>query len=101
MKQRTPVNKIWGISSRFSTRLADLNIYTAMDLASSNPKYIRHYFNVCVERIIEELNGHACLSLEEIPAIKKQIYCSRSFAQKTSQLQNILQAISLLLCQSL
>ena len=95
MKQRTPVNKIWGISSRFSSRLAELNIYTAMDLASADPKAIRHYFNVCVERIIEELNGHSCLSLEEIPAAKKQIYCTRSFAQKTSQLQPILEAVSL------
>lgn len=95
MKQRTPVNKIWGISSRFSSRLAELNIYTAMELASADPKAIRHYFNVCVERIIEELNGHSCLSLEEIPAVKKQIYCTRSFAQKTSQLQPILEAVSL------
>jgi len=95
MKQRTPVNKIWGISSRFSARLADLNIYTAMELANADPKYIRRHFNVCVERIIEELNGHACLSLEEIPTIKKQIYCTRSFAQKTRQLQPILDAISL------
>ena len=55
MKKRTPVNKIWGISSRFSARLADLNIYTALELANADPKYIRRYFNVCVERIIEEL----------------------------------------------
>jgi len=48
-----------------------------------------------VERIIEELNGHACLSLEDIPRIKKQIYCTRSFAQKTTQLQVILDAVSL------
>ncbi len=95
MKKRTPVNKIWGISSRFSARLAELNIYTAMELATADPKYIRRYFNVCVERIIEELNGHACLSLDEIPAKKKQIYCSRSFANKTKQLQPILDAISL------
>jgi len=95
MKQRTPVDKVWGISSRFSARLADLKIYTALELANANPKHIRRYFNVCVERIIEELNGHVCLSLEEIPAIKKQIYCSRSFAQRTSHLQSILQAISL------
>ncbi len=95
MKKRTPVNKIWGISSRFSARLADINIYTALELAAADPKYIRRYFNVCVERIIEELNGHACLSLEEIPALKKQIYCSRSFAAKTYQLQAVQNAISL------
>ncbi len=95
MKKRTPVNKIWGISTRFSARLADLNIYTALELANADPKAIRRYFNVCVERIIEELNGHACLSLEEIPRIKKQIYCSRSFAGKTTQLQVILDAVSL------
>ncbi|MCW8931203.1 MAG: Y-family DNA polymerase [Gammaproteobacteria bacterium] len=95
VKKRTPVNKIWGISSRFSARLAELNIYTALELANSDPKMIRRYFNVCVERTIEELNGHACLSLEEIPTPKKQIYCSRSFAQKTKQLPPIQDAISL------
>ena len=95
MKRRTPVNKIWGISSRFSARLAELNIHTAMELASADPKYIRRHFNVCVERIIEELNGHACLALEEIPAVKKQIYCTRSFAQKLKQPRPILDAISL------
>ena len=95
MKKRTPVNKIWGISTRFAARLADLNIYTALELANADPKAIRRYFNVCVERIIEELNGHACLPLEEIPGKKKQIYCSRSFASKTTQLQVILDAVSL------
>ncbi|WP_198263692.1 Y-family DNA polymerase [sulfur-oxidizing endosymbiont of Gigantopelta aegis] len=95
MKKRTPVDNIWGISTRFAKRLADLNIYTALELANADPKYIRRYFNVCVERIIEELNGHACLSLDEIPNIRKQIYCSRSFANKTSNLQSILDATSL------
>ncbi len=95
MKKRTPVNKIWGISSRFARRLADLNIYTALELASANPKYIRRHFNVCVERIIEELNGHSCLSLEEVPNPRKQIYCTRSFARKTDQVQPILDAVSL------
>jgi len=95
MKKRTSVDKVWGISSRFSARLAALNIYTAMELSNADPKNIRRYFNVCVERIVEELNGHACLSLEEIPTVKKQIYCSRSFAEKTSRLQVILEAISL------
>lgn len=95
MKKRTPVNKIWGISSRFSARLEELNIHTALELANADPKYIRRYFNVCVERIVEELNGHACLSLEEIPAVKKQIYCSRSFANKSTYLPTILNAISL------
>ncbi len=95
MKKRTPVNKIWGISSRFSARLAELNIYTALELANADPKYIRRYFNICVERIVEELNGRACLSLEEIPAVKKQIYCSRSFANKSTHLPSILNAVSL------
>jgi DNA polymerase V len=95
MKRRTPVNKIWGISTRFARRLADLNIYTALELANTDPKYIRRHFNVCVERIIEELNGNACLSLDEIPEDKKQIYCTRSFAHKTRKLQDIQDAISL------
>jgi len=100
MKKRTPVNKIWGISTRFAARLADLGIYSALELANADSKYIRRHFNVCMERIIAELNGHACLSLEEIPQLKKQIYCSRSFARKTTQLPVILNALSVYIARA-
>lgn len=95
LQKRIPVTKVWGIASRLAKRLAELNIYTAYDLAIANPKIIRRYVNVNVERTIEELNGNACIPLEEQPPAKKQIYCSRSFGNKLTELGSIQQAITL------
>ena len=97
--QRVPVTKIWGVGSRIGKRLADQSIYTAADLARSNPKAIRRHFSVCLERTIEELNGTTCLELEDTTSDKKQIYCSRSFGQKPSELAPLLQAVGLYACR--
>lgn len=93
--RRTPVTDIWGIAHRIGKRLARLNIKTGWDLACANPAHVRRHTNVCIERIIRELNGVACLALEENPPAKKQIYCTRSFGQKATTLEPILDALSL------
>jgi DNA polymerase V len=61
---------------------------------------MRRHFSVCLERTIEELNGTTCLDLEDNPPDKKQIYCSRSFGNKPSELDPLLQAISLYACRA-
>jgi len=93
--RRVPVATLWGVAKRQANRLATLDIYSAWDLASANPKVVRRLTNVCLERTIEELNGNACLLLEEQPPAKKQIYCSRSFGKKATRLQPVLEAVSL------
>lgn len=98
--QRTPVTKIWGVGSRTGKRLKQQAIDTAWDLANSNPKAIRQHFSVCLERTMEELNGVSCLELEDNPPDKKQIYCSRSFGNKPSELAPLLQAVALYACRA-
>ncbi len=93
--RRTPVTKIWGVGSRIGRRLAAMNIYSAWDLASSCPKTLRRHFSVNIERTIAELNGTACIALEESPPAKQQIYCTRSFGEKPTELQPLLEAVSL------
>lgn len=76
-------------------RLNALGINTAWDLAKASPKQVRNFSNVCLERTIEELNGHPCLEIEEAPPAKKQIYCTRSFGKKATTQQPIEESISL------
>lgn len=54
-----------GIARRLAQRLEHLEIRTAWDLACANPKVIRSHTNVCVERIVEELNGRSCMPLDD------------------------------------
>jgi len=93
--RRIPVTDIWGVVGRLAKRLEPLNIHTGWDLASANPKQIRRVTSVNLERTIAELNGVPCLTLDELPPAKKQIYCTRSFGTKATELRPIQEAISL------
>lgn len=72
-----PVEEIWGVGRRISEKLNTMGITTALQLARSNPTFIRKNFNVVLERTVRELNGESCISLEEAPPPKQQIVCSR------------------------
>jgi DNA polymerase V len=93
--KKVPVSTVWGIGKQLTKRLAGLNINSAWDLACANPKVVRRHSSVCLERTIEELNGRPCLALETLPPAKKQIYCTRSFGKKATQLEPVLEALSL------
>ena len=53
----------------------------------------RRQFSVVIERTVRELNGIACLGLEEFAAPKEQIVCSRSFGDKPTELDSVSQAV--------
>nr|WP_246404032.1 Y-family DNA polymerase [Halomonas stenophila] len=93
--KRTPVTGVWGVANRIARRLDDLRIRSAWDLATANPKVVRRASSVNLERTIEELNGRPCLALDEVPPAKQQIYCTRSFGNKATTAQPVLEAVSL------
>ncbi|MEZ5530737.1 MAG: translesion error-prone DNA polymerase V subunit UmuC [Porticoccaceae bacterium] len=88
-----PVDDVWGVGRRLSTRLNALGITTALDLANASPRAIRDQFSVVLERTVRELNGESCIELEEIPPTKKQIVCSRSFGVKVTHFELLREAV--------
>ena len=95
LMRRVPVTALWGVAKRQAARLSVLGIESAWDLACADAKQVRRHSSVCLERTIEELNGQPCLSLEDLPLAKQQIYCTRSFGKKAHALQPVLEAVSL------
>ena len=93
--RRLPVTAVWGIGRRLAQRLSHIGIHSAWDLARANSKWVRRHSTVCLERTIEELNGRACLAIDELPAPKKQIYCTRGFGYKLTEIEPIQQATAL------
>ncbi len=53
------------MGNRIARKLNVLGIKTALDLALTNPAFIRKNFSVVLERTVRELNGESCLSLEK------------------------------------
>lgn len=79
------VAEVWGVGRRLSKQLKALGIDTALDLASADINLIRQKFSVVLARTVRELKGVSCIDLEQTPATKQQIICSRSFASRITE----------------
>lgn len=91
-----PVAEVWGIGRALSAKLqGELNIHTAWQLATADPKLLRRYFNVNVERTSRELRGIACFPfVDGSPERKQQIICSRSFGEEVFSLEQLEGAVT-------
>ncbi|WP_179188695.1 Y-family DNA polymerase [Kiloniella majae] len=92
--QQISIGDVWGISRRLTPKLQALGIYSALDLASADPKRIRSGFNVVLERMVHELNGISCLTVEEVVPARKSIFVSRGFGRYLSDISLIQQAVA-------
>lgn len=90
----TPVEDVWGVGRRLAPKLQALGIHSAHDLANTDGALLRRRFSVVMSRLAEELRGHPCLPLEDVPATRKQIIRSRSFGSAITTLAAMREAIS-------
>lgn len=88
------VGEVWGVGRRIAEQLAGMSIHTVADLANADPQAIRRRFSVVLERTVRELNGTACIDLEEIAPPKQQIMASRSFGQWVEDLPTLKEAVA-------
>jgi DNA polymerase V len=89
------VKEVWGIGRRLVQQLNGLGIYSVQDLKQANPEYMRQKFSVVMEKTVRELNGLACIELEEVAPAKKQIVSSRSFGYPVADLPTLQEALSM------
>lgn len=90
---RIEVGEVWGVGRRINERLNGMGIQTVQQLKDSSVSRIKNEFNVVLARTVQELNGEACLSLEEIAPPKQQIMSSRSFGQPVFLLEDLNEAV--------
>lgn len=88
------VNEVWGVGRQTTKRLQSMGINSVYDLSMQSPEFIQAQFNIVVARIVMELQGTVCLSLEEIVPAKQQIVCSRSFRNRLTEYHQLTEALS-------
>ena len=88
------VGEVWGIGRRISTRLAEHGIHTVQDLRSAHTATLRAEFGVVIEKTQRELQGIACIDLQEAVPDKKQIVSSRSFGHTVRDVAVLKDAMS-------
>ncbi len=90
----TAVTDVWGVGRRIGAQLIDAGVLTVLDLTRLDPALVRRRWNVVLERTVRELQGMPCVQLEDAPAPKKQIACTRSFGRPVTDLGPLLEAVS-------
>ena len=90
----TLVEEVWGVGRKISAQLHEGGIHTVLDLARMDPATIRRRWSVVLERTVRELQGMQCIDLDDAPAPKKEIACTRSFGQAITELPPLVEAVS-------
>lgn len=89
-----PVEDLWGIGHRIAGRLNTIGITYAGQLLQMPHAWIRKAFNVNILRLVTELKGSPCISLELEAAKRKGIGSAKSFGKPLSVLSQIQEAAS-------
>lgn len=90
----TEVGEVWGVGPRIGKQLKELGVHSVLDLTQADPATIRRRWGVTLERTVRELQGQACIDLDDAPGPKKQIACTRSFGQPMHELAPLVEAVS-------
>lgn len=90
-----PVNEVWGIGPRLSTKLNCIGITTVLDLKQAHSRTMRDKFSIVMARTIAELNGVSCIDLEEVAPAKQGIASTRSFGSPVTSLESLAEAVTL------
>jgi DNA polymerase V len=90
----TDVAEVWGVGRRISAQLHEGGVHTVHDLARLDPATVRSRWSVVLERTVRELQGMPCIELEDSPAPKQEIACTRSFGRPVTDLQPLVEAVS-------
>lgn len=90
----TPVGEVWGVGGRIGAKLVDGGVTTVLDLIRLDAATVRRQFSVVLEKTVRELQGVACIDLDDEPASKQQIMCSRSFGTAVTRGRDLAEAVT-------
>lgn len=95
MLKRTRVNEIWGVGSAYAEKLFSLGITSAWELRNMPEDWAhRHLGGVVGVRLIRELNGIPCITMEDPLDTKKMIATTRMFGTNATELKDVKEAIA-------
>jgi DNA polymerase V len=90
----TDVGEVWGVGRRIGKQLNDAGVHTVLDLTRLSPSMVKSRWSVVLERTVRELQGEPCINLDEAPAPKQQIACTRSFGRPITEIGPLIEAVS-------
>lgn len=92
--QRVELGEVWGIGPAGAARLHALGLRTVADVVAMDARLARRSMTVVGERIVHELRGVSCLSLEEHAPTRKGCAVTRMFSSKVEDRNTMEQAVA-------
>ena len=92
--EKIHVVDVWGVGIKSARKLIEKGIRNARQLKEASDSRIRHTMGINGLRLVYELRGISCHSLDNCPRPKKGILCSQSFGRKVTDIAELKQAIT-------
>ena len=77
--KKFPISKIWGIGNSHSRMLNSYGVKTAYDFITLDENWVQKKMTITGLKILRELKGNTCFSIDLYPQRKKSICTSRTF----------------------
>jgi len=87
------VAEVWGVGRKHAKKLHNMQIHSVFDLACADSHHLQKLFSVVMAKTVLELQGIACIEMDDAPPPKQQIIASRSFGEKITELNDLNEAI--------
>lgn len=94
MFSKIDVSEIWGIGWNLSEFLHKNGVYNVLQLKNSNTMWVKKNMHVTGLRTVTELNGTACVDLDNHPHVAKSIISSRSFGTPVTNIKELKESVS-------
>ncbi|ABE46855.1 Y-family DNA polymerase [Polaromonas sp. JS666] len=91
---RTDVGEVWGVGRQIGKQLVAGGIKSVLDLVRMDSGTVRRRWSVVLERTVLELQGVSCIELENAPAPKQEIACTRSFGHPVTSQHHLAEAVT-------
>jgi DNA polymerase V len=88
------VADLWGVGRQYAKFLKSNGIHTAIQLKDAKDGWVKKHLTIVGLRLVYELRGISCLSLESVAPAKKAICHSRSFGKSVMLLSDLEEAVS-------
>lgn len=92
--RKFPIGDVWGVGRRWAALLESQNVRTAWDFTQLPYEWIRKKMGIVGLRMWKELQGEPCIGFEQMPADKKQIATTRTFAHDTGDFEELHRCIA-------
>lgn len=90
----TTVGDIWGLGESVARLLESHGICTALQLRDADERWIGKHLGVVGLRLVRELRGLSCFSVESVPPPKQGIAVSRMFGRPVESLEELCEAVA-------